>query len=212
MPTKVSEKFTDPKQRDDFLKQYVLQVGSPPGTAVSFTASFDFIQPVDSVLFAKLSKSSTGAFKAHFLRWETKKVTSMTLDDKADYFFTSQLTNCSFAVFGDEKSPTVYHTAATIESVSKKKELEKAVNTDGKRERRLSRSGASGANPLHEYTGQDAVKSPASAFVYGIRDTGTGIWTFNSQIVEGNVEGLMPKKEGKLPKILNPFFFKPWQD
>jgi hypothetical protein len=212
MATIVSEKFVDPTTRETFIKEYVLQAGNPAGSALAFTEKFDFVQPVEGVLAAKLVKAANGAIKAHYLRWKTKEVTSMTLDANADYFFTSQLTNCSFAVFGEPTAPTVYHTAATIESTSKKKQLEKAVNKEGMRERRMSRSGASGTTPLHQYTGQDAVKSPASAFVYGVRDEKSGVWTFASQVVEGNVEGLIPKKDGKLPTILNPFFFKPWYD
>ena len=208
MATIVSKKFTDAPE--EFLKKYVVKVADPAGKVNAITSTFDFVELIEGLDVATLKETPTGLIKAHFLRWFTKEVTSMTLDSTAEYFFTSQLTNCSFAVFGNAKTPTVYHSAGTIESTTIKKEKQKLVNPDKKLERRLSIGGANSKADPHQYRGQDASVDPSSAFVYGIYKDDK--WTFNSQIVAGNLEKFIPKKDGTVPQMKNPFSFKPWYD
>ncbi|ODT96015.1 MAG: hypothetical protein ABS82_06190 [Rhodanobacter sp. SCN 67-45] len=204
----VTQKFIDDPA--GFLREYVVKVADPnikEGHEV--TARFDFVQTYEATKVATLKKTESGLVTACFLKWETGKTTYTTLDPaRATFFFTSQLTNCSFAVFGNRRGPTVYHTAGTLFG-TQKKNAERAVDPSsrGKRDARLSR----GSNlEAHAYRGQDDKVAPSSAFVYGIFDGAE--WIFSAQIVEGNIEKFIPSNNGTVPKQLSPFYFKPDYD
>ena len=205
----LTQKFIDDGP-ESFLKQYVVKVADPSITiGHHVTAKFDFVQTYDAAVVT-LKKSNDGLITACFLKWEAGKATSVTLDPaQAQYFFTSQLTNCSFAVFGNKLKPTVYHTAGTLFGTQKKKEEERVDPSlrGRKKDARLSR----GSNlSAHSYRGQDDKEAPSSAFVYGIfKETE---WVFDSQVVDGNIEKFFPSSSCKVPKILNPFHFKPDYD
>jgi hypothetical protein len=202
----VTQKFIDDPKK--FLDEYVVKVADPTiANGHEVTAKFDFVQDYEATV-ATLKKADNGLITACFLKWAEGKTTSATLDpEKAKYFFTSQLTNCSFAVFGNKLKPTVYHTAGTLFGTPKK-DAEKKVDplSRGKKEARLSRTNLK----LHEYRGQDNLKDQSSAFVYGIFKEKE--WEFDAQIVEGNLEKFIPRANCTVPKKRSPFHFKPDYD
>lgn len=203
----VTQKFID--NPEGFCKEFVVKVADPSiSKGHEVTAKFDFVQTYEAKV-ATLKKSDSGLITACFLKWEAGKATYATLDpSKAKYFFTSQLTNCSFAVFGNKLKPTVYHTAGTLTgSLKKKEELKADPLSRGKKEARLSR----GSNlEAHKYRGQDDKTDPSSAFVYGIFNEQE--WVFDAQVVEGNIEAFFPKANCTVPKMKSPFHFKPDYD
>ena len=203
----VTQKFIDDPAK--FLSEYVVKVADPNiAKGHEVTAKFDFVQTYEATV-ATLKKSDNGLITACFLKWEAGKSTYTTLDPAlAKYFFTSQLTNCSFAVFGNKLKPTVYHTAGTLFG-TQKKNAERVVDplARGKKEARLSR----GSNlDAHKYRGQDDKDAPSSAFVYGIFNEKE--WVFDAQVVEGNIEKFIPSHNCTIPKQLSPFHFKPGYD
>ena len=49
------------------------------------------------------------AVRAYYLPWRSNAATTMQLGNAADYFLTSTLTGCTFAVYGTRLMPTVTH-------------------------------------------------------------------------------------------------------
>jgi hypothetical protein len=137
---------------------------------------------------------------AYWLPWKKGKANVLTLGDKAQFMFTSEMTNCRFSVLtGDMAKPMVSHVEGTKGS-NNRDQLEVSAGfptrkADAeKRMRRLSVSGVKNpprdasdtTTPQHQYVGQDGAKK-SSAFVFGYRkDTA---WKFYAQIVEGVMAG-----------------------
>ena len=69
-------------------------------------------------MFLKPKTTLTGDFTyAYYLPWVIYKAVSMDLADKADFFFTSEMTNCRFTVWDDDpKKPKVAHVSGAVES------------------------------------------------------------------------------------------------
>lgn len=145
------------------------------------------------------SDENAEGFKAYWLPWFESEATTITLGDEANFFFTSELTNCRFCVLdADLKRPTVAHVAGNLVSSSQRDLAERGVNFDApepvnRLARRLSISQGSDRRPfkqppqpkIHEYRGQKR-GDESSAFVYGLRDV-SGNWSFRAQIVKGNM-------------------------
>lgn len=140
------------------------------------------------------------AIPAYWLPWKTKESTTMTLGDEADFFFTSELTNCRFSVIAtDPKKPKVAHVAGDIVSPLKRNEAEIASGfadkDSAKLARRLSISNSAERKPFrqpvipkkHDYHGQSGKEDEySSSFVFGRRN-GSGDWEFYAQVVKGNM-------------------------
>jgi hypothetical protein len=156
------------------------------------TGQFYFTSVEGSTTWAILKQKRFGnvapTINAYWLPWETNKATTHDLGADADYFFTSQMTNCRFSVLTkDDVTPKVAHIAGTLSRTKrneKEAELVEAFGGDRVKSRRLSVSEAD----IHGYRGQKAEDS-SSAFVYGLRNTDTGAWTFKSQIVKAYLVG-----------------------
>jgi hypothetical protein len=172
-------------------------------------------------------KAGPDTVTAYWLPWLTKHATTLKLGAGADFFFTSEMTNCRFSILtSDEATPLVAHIAGTmsrdqrdaiegdiLKEVAKpggwKKEKSvfeaKAVKTPVEivKARRLSTSGA--AKELHQYKGQRGTfLESGSAFVFGKRVDNK--WQFYAQICAGNItpdniKGVIPKTLERLGKM-----------
>jgi hypothetical protein len=153
-----------------------------------------------NAVLLKFQTDSTGEFiKAYWLPWKTQQATSMDLGSDANFFFTSELTNCRFSVLDpDPKKPkedSGFVTKANLPLV-----------------RRLSISGSKDQRPFkqpvipkkHDYTGQRGdPNNYSSAFVFGERGE-DGNWKFFAQIVKGSmVEGFFNNTLTENLQILN---------
>lgn len=138
-----------------------------------------------NLVFLKPRIRITGDFLyAYYLPWSSKNAPQMDLAAKADFFFTSEMTNCRFSVLVDDpKAPKVAHIAGDLSKVDRTKADVQIFGTDAStnRVRRLSISGSVGRAKWHDYGGG----SVSSAFVFGQRDTGTEAWRFCAQITKG---------------------------
>lgn len=197
-----------------FLEKYVVQVADVTQMNAAKRVDlreFIFFQIKDTTVvalrYAKDEKDGDKV-KAYWLPWLDKQVVTMDVGDDANYFFTSQMTDCRFTVMTkDGKKPKVGHLAGTMSITARNKAEETMAAEMGGgdvRSRRLSTRGAKD----HGYTGQNGkVEDRTSAFVYGVRDKASGVWTFESQIVKAvMVESFNPKVQGT-PEIKKPFKF-----
>lgn len=150
-----------------------------------------------AVLQFKVPESGT-SIEAYWLPWMSHHATAIQLGDKADFFFTSQLTGCRMSVITEnQKAPLLIHTAGDINSPAKRTEQEivdgiiDPSNNPPTRARSLSVSDGRIGKPgkLHDYRGQ--LHNKSSAFVYGIRDKDGGFWYFLAQIADGFSEEVM---------------------
>jgi hypothetical protein len=139
----------------------------------------------------RFGKKPEELISAYWLPWLKNKAVSMTLGTDAEFFFTSEMTNCRFSVLtSDANTPTVAHVAGNVSS-SKRDQLEKGKGFPDKKEiepnkkvRRLSISGSS----EHGYKGQRSTyEESSSPFVFGYR--AEGVWKFYAQIVGGLMSG-----------------------
>jgi hypothetical protein len=200
----LTQKFIDKPL--EFLGDYIVVVqddseGVPAAKLVNF-----FLREVNSegnnfVFLVKCSalQKSEEVIPAYWLPWKKGKANVLTLDDKAQFMFTSEMTNCRFSVLtSDMAKPMVSHVEGTG-SFAKRDEFEVTAGFPArkddteKRMRRLSVSGvknptrdeSDATTPRHLYVGQVGEKS--SAFVFGYRkDTA---WKFYAQIVKGVMAG-----------------------
>ena len=188
-----------------FLKDYIVVVqddsqGVPKDEVVSF-----FLREVSPnanyVFLVKWNERIHGkqdVIPAYWLPWQKGAANVLTLGDKAQFMFTSELTNCRFSILTDDMArPTVAHVEGTG-SASKRDAMEVTAGLPArkddttKRMRRLSVSGIKNTTKdksdpeLHEYHGQDGAKK-SSAFVFGYRADTT--WKFYAQIVTGVMAG-----------------------
>jgi hypothetical protein len=149
------------------------------------TYQFTLVHRTRNIIDLKPRIAITGSFiYAYYLPWATNTATSMDLGSKADFFFTSEMTNCRFSVLADDtKMPKVAHVAGNTNKHDRNKwevrdkfvdELSKA------RVRRFSISGSVGKGKKHEYGGGNV----SSAFTFGTRDD-NGDWKFFAQITKG---------------------------
>jgi hypothetical protein len=152
----------------------------------------------NATLLSFQEDNAAEGIKAYWLPWQTQMASNMTLGDDADFFFTSELTNCRFSVLDpDPKHPRVAHIAGTLSRPARGAAEARVglVDGGGARVRRLSISEGSDikANrfrPIevpkkHDYRGQKGDLS-SSAFVFGYRDS-DGNWNFGAQLVRGNM-------------------------
>jgi len=170
-----------------FLESKVVMVPEDTDKATGRPGKFKFkLESVSRNLFSleKAGDDESDVIAAHYLPWETGAATTMDLDGTADFFFTSEMTNCRFTVMAaNPKAPKVAHIAGTLDK-GKRNEEELKVFGAKNRVRRLSVSGAVGVG-AHTYRGQDNSDPQlrSSAFVYGVRDDGG--WKFFAQVVKG---------------------------
>ena len=169
------------------------------------------------------------AITAYWLPWRSKSATTLKLGDAADFFFTSEMTNCRFSILtADDEAPVVAHIAGTASREQRDdleleiiKEVEAKGWTKAKsvvdarvvkkpveaaKLRRLSVSGVQ--QGLHEYKGQrKGFEESGSAFVFGMRTDKT--WKFYAQICAGNItpdhiaHGRIPKEVKQLGKLFD---------
>jgi hypothetical protein len=191
-----------------FLADYIVVVqddseGEPTSKVVNF-----FLREANSksnkfVFLVKCSllQKSEEVIPAYWLPWKKGKANVLTLDDKAQFMFTSEMTNCRFSVLTSNMAkPMVAHVEGTG-SFAKRDEYEVVAKFPSrkddteKRMRRLSVSGIKNPTrdesdiktPRHRYVGQVGTKS--SAFVFGYRKEKEPTWKFYAQIVEGVMAG-----------------------
>lgn len=157
------------------------------------------------------------SMNAYWLSWETGKISALDLGGGADFFFTSQMTNCTFKVLTKSKTaPKVAHIAGTM-GMSDRVNAEKELLKDTAKTNVSSPVGSvlMAGSPKHEYTGQsgkgmDGRPDPGSAFVFGIKDS-SGDWKFAAQIVKANLADertfALSLKSG-VPRIAELFEFK----
>ena len=193
----------------EFLGDYIVVVrddrqGVPSTEPVNFflCAANSKINGNNYVFLVKCSGQDKpdAVIPAYWLPWKKGQANVLTLGDKAQFMFTSEMTNCRFSVLtGDMAKPMVAHVEGTVSS-SKRDEFEvrakfpaRKDDTD-KRMRRLSvsgvknptRDGKDATTPKHQYYGQDGAKK-SSAFVFGYSKDKT--WKFYAQIVTGVMAG-----------------------
>ena len=152
--------------------------------------------------FAPDTAADTDCIKAYWLPWLSDHATSMVLGDQADFFFTSEMTNCRFSVLDEDKQhPRVAHVSGSYSNSAKRNKFEKDDKfldnlqpSQLAKVRRLSVSGSRdrveglGVNKkqipkIHEYRGQQP-DNESSAFVFGLRQAPEG-WKFYAQIAKG---------------------------
>ena len=125
--------------------------------------------------------------KAYWLRWRASKTVSMTLDDEADYFFTSELGGCQVVAVGAPGGTVhVAHIAGNQPPAWRAQE----ANTfaAGRAARRLSSTGASGTVPGYQPNNSNV----AWANVFGFRTKpliGAQSWQLWYQVVENQNGG-----------------------
>jgi hypothetical protein len=173
----------------DKLENFFLREVNSKGSNFVFLVESSLLQKSDEVI------------PAYWLPWKKGKANVLTLDDKAQFMFTSEMTNCRFSVLtSDMAKPMVAHVEGTG-SFTKRDEYEVAAKFPArkddteKRTRRLSVSGVKNptrddldkTTPRHQYVGQVGKKS--SAFVFGYRKEKEPAWKFYAQIVEGVMAG-----------------------
>lgn len=128
-----------------------------------------------------------GTEPAYWLPWKTGIGVALDLGDKADWLFTSEMTNCRFTILTEgDVAVKVAHLAGDINTGAGRTKWEEnakngfITNPETQKARRLSRS----ANELG-YVGNinDSQDKSSSAFVFGRRVDGA--WKFYTQIAGG---------------------------
>lgn len=187
--SRTSEFVADPP---GFLSKYVVISDSTSATGpISATPRKFYIKEekknVCTLRFA--SGTATDVILAYWLPWKTSELTSIELDNGADFFFTSEMSNCRFSILTDGVKPRVAHVAGNV-TRGKRDQLEKAA-TDTKAARRLSIAGGD----IHGYRGRDSTDATrqSSAFVFGRRQS-DNTWKFYAQIATGFLDGTMLAK------------------
>jgi hypothetical protein len=189
----LTSEFKDDPQA--FLKSKVVIVPEETDTSVGSSTLCKFmLKPhgSNSVLLVIQNEADGEYVKGYYLKWAVDRATTMDLADAADFFFTSQLTNCRFSILADNpRTPKVAHVAGNTNAKDRNTwELEAGFvdASSAKRARRLSVS--QGFDPSvhkkpkeHRYVGQRF--SASSAFVFGRREN--EIWKFYAQVVKGNM-------------------------
>lgn len=182
----------DPKE---FLKTKVVIVPEETDGSVGSSTICNFmLKPhgSNSSLLVIQNEADGEHVKAYYLKWAVNLATTMDLADGADFFFTSQLTNCRFSILADDpKKPKVSHVAGNTNASDRNKwELESGFVDAGSKGRARRLSVAQGYDPRinrlkreHLYVGQKT--NPTSAFVFGQRVSGD--WNFYAQVVDGNM-------------------------
>jgi hypothetical protein len=181
-------------------------------------SQFTLVAADKNAVLLKFQIDSKGdSIKAYWLPWKTQEATSMDLGSDANFFFTSELTNCRFSVLDpDPKKPKVAHVAGDLPSPPRRTKAEEDSGFVTKANlplvRRLSISGSKDQRPFkqpvipkkHDYTGQTGdPNNYSSAFVFGERGE-DGNWKFFAQIVKGSmVEGFFNNTLTENLQILN---------
>lgn len=170
-----------------FLASKVIMVPEETDAATGRPGRYRFkLEPVSRNVYSleKLGDGDADGLVAHYLPWATGAATTMDLDASADFFFTSEMTNCRFTVLADDpKAPKVAHIAGNLDKSQRNAEEQRVFGAN-KKVRRLSTSGAVGMG-AHSYRGQvdGNADLSSSAFVFGVR-TEDG-WQFLAQVVKG---------------------------
>jgi hypothetical protein len=193
--TFTSEFLADPER---FLETHVVIVPHTVDKAAAGFGirAFKLTKKQNNVVGLEIALPHEDHFPAYYLPWKIDIATTADLGKDADYFFTSQLTNCRFSVLDvtDSHKPKVAHVAGNDGSSIKRNKMEAEAGflDPGKRVRRLSISQSMdkrSERKRHDYAGtsvKDDIRS--SAFVYGLRDDVSG-WRFAAQIVKGDMSG-----------------------
>jgi hypothetical protein len=203
----LTQKFIDNPLK--FLDDYIVVVRDEKEAVPSPEPVNFFLQAVNAknegnnyvflVKCSDLNKSDV-VIPAYWLPRQKGMANVLTLGDKAQFMFTSEMTNCRFSVLtGDMAKPMVAHVEGT-KGPSKRDEFEVAAKFPARKDdkqklmRRLSVTGVKNptrdasdkTTPKHQYFGQDGAEK-SSAFVFGYRKDTT--WKFYAQIVKGVMAG-----------------------
>ena len=182
-----------------FLDSFVVIADSTKATgAVAATTKKFYIKyeskNVCTLRFA--ADDATDFIEAYWLPWKQSDQTSMLLGAAAEFFFTSEMSNCRFSVLAEGTTPRVAHIAGNEGQRSKRNEYEKTAmasvsKDDLKKVRRLSVS----QGLKHGYFGSDAMtaEDKSSAFVFGRRQP-DNTWKFYAQIAKGFMDGTILAK------------------
>jgi hypothetical protein len=170
----------------EFLATKVIVV--PPGTdtACGIPGTFKFTLEAGGanlVLLNPLLVDDEDHINAYYLPWEADKATTMNLGAAAEFFFTSEMTNCRFSVLDENpKTPRVAHVAGNTLPKDRNawEKRDGFIADDTKRVRRLSVSGSLGRKAKHLYAGD----RHSSAFTFGLRQA-DGDWKFFAQVTKG---------------------------
>jgi hypothetical protein len=189
----LTSEFQDSPQA--FLKTKVVIVPEETDASVGSSTLCKFmLKPhgSNSVLLVIQNEPDGEHIKAYYLKWALSAATTMDLGDAADFFFTSQLTNCRFSILADNpRTPKVAHVAGNTKTKDRDMwELDAKFVDASNRTRARRFSVSQGFDPSvhkkpkdHLYVGQRFNHS--SAFVFGRRES--EIWKFYAQVVQGNM-------------------------
>ena len=185
---------------ETFLETTVMIVPSQTDEDVGSPKLHEFVvkkHGSNSALLVPSTKDDVGTVKAYYLPWAMSHATSMDLGDAADFFFTSEMTNCRFSILADDpKKPKVAHVAGNTNKKDRDTyEVDDNFVTNENKGRARRFSVSQGSDPTkdfnpankfgktHQYVGQRFGGS--SAFVFGHRIEGT--WKFYAQVVKGSM-------------------------
>lgn len=161
-----------------------------------------FEEPNKIKMLKKTAADNTGVKRIYYLPWQSKSVTSVTLDGNSPaYFVTSHFSNCRFTIKfhdGQGKQVTVMHVAgdvtggATTRGSATRDQMEEQVPVANvTRTRRLSVSshkfGKSGAAHMEKGIQAGTTYYDTYARVFGVRKDDGG-WAFFAQNINGNGE------------------------
>ena len=194
-----------------FLKTNVVMVDEheqmPVGANARAISRFKIVPGQKNALRLKFHAGNDNDYvEAYWLPWRSHEATSMDLGADANFFFTSELTNCRFSLLApDPKRPKVAHVAGDLTRPQRNQaEIQSGFCAPkDARVRRLSVSESRDQKPFnappipkkHDYAGQNFDPDKhSSAFVFGQRDA-QGDWKFFAQIAKGTlVEGFFDKQ------------------
>ena len=131
----------------EFLKTKVIVV--PPETDAwcdaPGTYQFTLEEKEHNLVLLKPRIKITGDYiYAYYLPWAINKAAHMDLGDKADFFFTSEMTNCRFSVLVDNpKAPKVAHVAGNTKKQDRNEWEVRDGFVDDSRQQRPGRRPAS---------------------------------------------------------------------
>lgn len=192
-----------------FLQKYVVLVPESLDNDVRRPGirSFKLEAASRNAVRLALGLLSEESFPAYYLPWKQSVATSTDLGRDADYFFTSQMTNCRFSILdvADPKKPKVAHVAGNSGNSAARDKMEidagfiakpafatarrfSISQSQAKPERAKFGGGRIAAvDKVHDYAGTSVkAELQSSAFVYGVRDDTRG-WSFFAQIVKGDM-------------------------
>ncbi|MEP6502501.1 MAG: hypothetical protein ABJD97_04180 [Betaproteobacteria bacterium] len=195
-----------------FRAKYAVVVVETPTNVLPSVRYFVFVKGKgDEMTLKSYSENAEGRLAAYWLPWKTLDIMSMNLGGDANFFFTSQMTNCRFTVLTDNTNvPKVAHLAGTWTATKRDAEelkLKEATELERGTTMRARSLSVSDKDKSHDYRGQDK-PDPSSAFVYGVRNSQTSTWSFGAQVVKGMMPRPFPEKAAVQADIKRPFSFQ----